>query len=172
MHPNKENKSYRDKIKAMSKDELYEECIRITQQVINDTMYRDDIVIRSCTGPDYDFVFPHMKMLLETESVDSAGNKYAIEVLRKDAFAEVPVDDLMEYYFERSSPEEELDVIVVVEEDLFGFRSSTYEIPYTCDRNARIFFIRRVDDASVRQEHSVLYEIALDWLRRHKDMRC
>ena len=69
---------------------------------------------------------------------------------------------------------EELDVIVVVEEDLFGLHSETYEVPYTCEgqcKNARIFFTRRVNDASVKEEHSVLYEHALNMLRRHDVLR-
>lgn len=158
----------------IAKGEPYEECIAITQRVINETMNREDIVICSCTGPDYDMPFAGIKMLLETESTDKEGNSYAIEVLRKDAYAEMPVDDVMEYYLAMCDKEDELDVIVVVEEDLFGLHSETYEVPYTCEgqcKSARIFFTRRVNDASVKEEHAVLYEHALNMLRRHDVLR-
>lgn len=153
----------------IAQGELYEEALTVTQSVINDTMNREDIVICSCTGPDYDMPFAGMKMLMETESTDKEGNSYAIQVLRKDAYAVMPVDDVMEYYLARCNKEDELDVFVVVEEDLFGLHSDTYEVPYTCDgccREARIFFIRRVNDASVKEEHAVLYEHALNMLHR------
>ena len=158
----------------IAKGDLYAEALSVTQNVINEMLIREDIVICSCAGPDYDMPFAGMKMLLETESTDKEGNRYAIEVLRKDAYAEMPVDDVMEYYLARCNEEDELDVIVVVEEDLFGLHSETYEVPYTCEgqcKNARIFFTRRVNDASVKEEHSVLYEHALNMLRRHDVLR-
>ncbi len=175
MNYNKEDRFATEENDAMDFEEQYLDYIKATQKVIREVMGKEDIVICSCIGPDFDKPFAGLKMYLETESIDKDGNAYAIEMLMKDPFVALPLDEVMEYYLDRCRKTDELDVIIGVKEDLFGLGSAVYEVPYTRSvgcRKARIFFITYISDFFVRPKHSVLYERALNILRRRRDMCC
>ena len=70
MNYNKEDRFATEENDAMDFEEQYLDYIKAKQKVIREVMGKEDIVICSCIGPDFDKTFAGLKMYLETESID------------------------------------------------------------------------------------------------------